>query len=135
MGSLILRGALKEFPDLRICFVEGSAAFVPWLMNRLDMDPNGRKKLGKDPSEFFSQIWVSAFAAETSIRYACDFWKDHNLTVGSDYPHQRSFRHLEGRHGPDGPRARRHLRRRQGKDPGRQRHAAVRHVAGNAERR
>ena len=52
MGSLILRGALKEFPDLRICFVEGSAAFVPWLMNRLDMDPNGRKKLGKDPSEF-----------------------------------------------------------------------------------
>ena len=47
MGSLILRGALKEFPDLRICFVEGSAAFVPWLMNRLDMDPNGRKKLGK----------------------------------------------------------------------------------------
>ena len=87
MGSLILRGALKEFPDLRICFVEGSAAFVPWLMNRLDMDPDARKKLGKAPSEFFSQIWVSAFAAETSIRYACDFWKDHNLTVGSDYPH------------------------------------------------
>ncbi len=107
MGSLILRGALKEFPDLRICFVEGSAAFVPWLMNRLDMDPNGRKKLGKDPSEFFSQIWVSAFAAETSIRYACDFWKDHNLTVGSDYPHNdpsgtwkegtvRMVRELEG---------------------------------------
>ena len=42
MGSLILRGALKEFPDLRICFVEGSAAFVPWLMNRLDMDPDAR---------------------------------------------------------------------------------------------
>ena len=107
MGSLILRGALKEFPDLRICFVEGSAAFVPWLMNRLDMDPNGRKKLGKNPSEFFSQIWVSAFAAETSIRYACDFWKDHNLTVGSDYPHNdpsgtwkegtvRMVRELEG---------------------------------------
>ena len=39
MGSLILRGALKEFPKLRVCFVEGSAAFVPWLMDRLDMDP------------------------------------------------------------------------------------------------
>jgi len=87
MGSLILRGALKEFPKLRICFVEGSAAFVPWLMDRLDMDPAAKKKLGKRPREFFSQIWVSAFAAEESLKYACDFWKDHNLTVGSDYPH------------------------------------------------
>jgi predicted TIM-barrel fold metal-dependent hydrolase len=87
MGSLILRGALKEFPKLRVCFVEGSAAFVPWLMDRLDMDPTAKKKLGKHPREFFSQIWVSAFAAENSLKYACDYWKDHNLTVGSDYPH------------------------------------------------
>jgi hypothetical protein len=47
IGSLILRGALKELPKLKICFVEGSAAFVPWLMERL----------GKLPSEFFNQIW------------------------------------------------------------------------------
>jgi predicted TIM-barrel fold metal-dependent hydrolase len=87
IGSLILRGALKEFLNLRICFVEGSAAFVPWLMERLDMDIKARDRLGKLPSEFFNQIWVSAFAAETSLRYACDFWRDHNLTVGSDYPH------------------------------------------------
>ena len=87
IGSLILRGALKEFPKLRVCFVEGSAAFVPWLMDRLDMDPKAKKKLGKQPREFFNQIWVSAFAAENSLKYACDYWKDHNLTVGSDYPH------------------------------------------------
>ena len=87
MGSLILRGALKEFPKLRVCFVEGSAAFVPWLMDRLDMDPTAKKKLGRQPREFFSQIWVSAFAAENSLKYACDYWKGHNLTVGSDYPH------------------------------------------------
>jgi aminocarboxymuconate-semialdehyde decarboxylase len=87
IGSLILRGALKEFPKLRICFVEGSGAFVPWLMERLDMDVKAKARLGKLPSEFFSQIWVSAFAAETSLRYVCDFWRDHNLTVGSDYPH------------------------------------------------
>jgi predicted TIM-barrel fold metal-dependent hydrolase len=87
MGSLILRGALKEFPKLRVCFVEGSAAFVPWLMDRLDMDPKAKQRLGKLPSEFFDQIWVSAFAAENSLKYACDFWRDHNLTVGSDYPH------------------------------------------------
>jgi len=87
IGSLILRGALKEFPKLRICFVEGSAAFVPWLMERLDMDIKAKARLGKLPSEFFNQIWVSAFAAETSLRYVCDFWPDHNLTVGSDYPH------------------------------------------------
>jgi len=87
IGSLLLRGALKEFPKLRVCFVEGSAAFVPWLMDRLDMDPAAKKKLGKQPREFFNQIWVSAFAAENSLKYACDYWKDHNLTVGSDYPH------------------------------------------------
>jgi len=87
IGSLILRGALKEFPNLRICFVEGSASFVPWLMNRLDMDLAAKEKLGKAPSEFFSQIWLSAFAAESSLRYVCDFWKGHNLTIGSDYPH------------------------------------------------
>lgn len=86
IGSLILRGALKEFPELRICFVEGSAAFVPWLMDRLDMDPKAKQKLGKRPREFFNQIWVSAFAAE-ELKYACEFWSDHNLTVGSDYPH------------------------------------------------
>jgi hypothetical protein len=52
IGSLILRGALKEFPKLRICFVEGSAAFVPWLMDRLDMDPRAKKKLGQRPASF-----------------------------------------------------------------------------------
>jgi predicted TIM-barrel fold metal-dependent hydrolase len=56
-------------------------------MNRLDMDVKAEQRLGKRPSEFFDQIWVSAFAAETSLKYACDFWKDHNLTIGSDYPH------------------------------------------------
>jgi predicted TIM-barrel fold metal-dependent hydrolase len=56
-------------------------------MDRLDMDPKAKQRLGKMPSEFFNQIWVSAFAAETSLKYACDFWRDHNLTVGSDYPH------------------------------------------------
>jgi len=66
---------------------EGSAAFVPWLMDRLDMDPAAKKKLGKRPREFFDQIWVSAFAAEDSLKYACDYWQNHNLTVGSDYPH------------------------------------------------
>ena len=49
IGSLILRGALKEFPKLRICFVEGSAAFVPWLMERLDMDIKAKDRLGKLP--------------------------------------------------------------------------------------
>ena len=78
---------MKEFSKLKIFFVEGSAAFVPWLMERLDMDIKAKERLGKLPSEFFNQIWVSAFAAETSLKYACDFWKDHNLTVGSDYPH------------------------------------------------
>ncbi len=51
------------------------------------MDLKAREKLGKLPSEYFSQIWVSAFAAENSLRYTCDYWKGHNLTVGSDYPH------------------------------------------------
>ena len=55
-------------------------------MDRLDMDPAAKKKLGKRPREFFNQIWVSAFAAE-ELKYSCEFWKDHNLTVGSDYPH------------------------------------------------
>jgi predicted TIM-barrel fold metal-dependent hydrolase len=51
------------------------------------MDIKAKDPLRKLPSEFFNQIWVSAFAAETSLKYACDFWQDHNLTVGSDYPH------------------------------------------------
>jgi predicted TIM-barrel fold metal-dependent hydrolase len=64
IGSLILRGALKEFPKLKICFVEGSAAFVLWLMERLVMDVKAKERLGKLPSEFFNQISVSAFAAD-----------------------------------------------------------------------
>jgi hypothetical protein len=51
MGSLICVARLKEFPKLRVCFVEGSAAFVPWLMDRLDMDPQ-QKKLGNTPRIF-----------------------------------------------------------------------------------
>ena len=51
------------------------------------MDPAAKKKLGKRPRDFFNQIWVSAFAAEDSLKYTCDYWRGHNLTVGSDYPH------------------------------------------------
>ena len=130
IGSLILRGALKEFPKLKICFVEGSAAFVPWLMERLDMDIKAKERLGKFPHEFFNLIWVSAFAVETSLKYACDFWKDHNLTVGQQLSARRSIRHLEHRHREDDKRDGRNVGDRQRENPRRQCDALIRRVAG-----
>ncbi len=45
------------------------------------------KAARKAPSEFFRQILVSAFASKPSLRCTCDFWKDHNFTIGSENPH------------------------------------------------
>jgi aminocarboxymuconate-semialdehyde decarboxylase len=92
IGSLILRGALKEFPMLRICFVEGSAAFVPWLMERLD---NGfrdfaecRVNIDELPSVYLKKLYYDTVTfSPHNLALARDLVGADHMVMGSDYPH------------------------------------------------
>ena len=55
-------------------------------MDRLDMDPAAKKGARQAPTRFFQPDLGFRFCTEDSLKYTCDYWQDHNLTVGSDYP-------------------------------------------------
>ena len=52
-------GVLEKFPKLRVAFLEGNCAWLPWLLYRLDEraklhGPLADVPLSKKPSDYFS---------------------------------------------------------------------------------
>jgi predicted TIM-barrel fold metal-dependent hydrolase len=90
IASLIFSGAFDRFPKLRICTLEGRVpSFVPALMDALDqVRPRSMPyKLARKPSEYFSNIYPGATATEKWLHHTVEAWPDHNIVLGSDYPH------------------------------------------------
>lgn len=94
IACLTLGGVLEEFPNLKFCFFESGATFLPWLMFRLDqsfrVEPQCARTstkpselirrsimLGVEPDEFFLPQAISAIGSQ-------------NFILGSDYPHPPS---------------------------------------------
>jgi predicted TIM-barrel fold metal-dependent hydrolase len=90
IASLIFSGAFDRFPNLRLCTLEGRVpSFVPALMDALDqVRPRSCPvKLERKPSEYFTQIYPGATANEKWLHHTVEAWPDHNIVLGSDYPH------------------------------------------------
>jgi hypothetical protein len=54
-------GVLEKFPNLRVAFLEGNCAWLPWLLYRLDEraklhGPLADVPLSKKPSEYFLRL-------------------------------------------------------------------------------
>ncbi|MEK7216900.1 MAG: amidohydrolase family protein, partial [Chloroflexota bacterium] len=94
IACLTLGGVLEEFPNLKFCFFESGASFLPWLMFRLDqsfrIEPQCARTTTK-PSELIRRsILLAAESDEFCLPQAIAAIGSQNFVVGSDYPHPPS---------------------------------------------
>jgi uncharacterized protein len=89
IATLIFSRIFDEFPNLRICTLEGRVpSFVPALMDALDQVRAKRHRIKRKPSEYFTHhIYPGATANEKYLHHTIAAWPEHNIVVGSDYPH------------------------------------------------
>jgi predicted TIM-barrel fold metal-dependent hydrolase len=89
IASLIFSRTFDEFPNLRICTLEGRVpSYVPALMDSLDQVRWKRHKIKMKPSEYFNRhIYPGGTANEKWLHHTIEAWPEHNIVVGSDYPH------------------------------------------------
>lgn len=93
MTSIVLRGVLEQFPNLRIAFMEAGCTWVPYWMNRLDEEWEKRGKAEaplcrKRPSEYIrsGRVYVEAEGNETLLPQVAEILPD-GLCYASDWPH------------------------------------------------
>lgn len=86
-------GVLERFPNLRVAFLEGNCAWLPWLLYRLDEraklhGPLADVPLSKKPSDYFlGQCFISVDPDETLVTDVVERIGDNNLIISTDYPH------------------------------------------------
>jgi predicted TIM-barrel fold metal-dependent hydrolase len=93
VASFCAGGVLEKFPSLRVAFLEGNCAWLPWLLYRLDErsrlhGPLADVPLSRKPSEYFlHQCFISVDPDEYLITDVVNRLGDDNLVVSTDYPH------------------------------------------------
>ena len=99
LASFCGGGVLEKFPRLRVAFLEGNCAWLPWLLYRLDercehaRDSNyagvgSSSRLTMLPSEYFKrQGFVSVDPDEYLAADVIKHVGDDNLVFSTDWPH------------------------------------------------
>jgi len=93
VSSFCAGGVLEKFPKLRVAFLEGNCAWLPWLLYRLDEraklhGPLADVPLSRQPSEcFLQQCFISLDPDEYLVTDVVKRLGDDNLVVSTDYPH------------------------------------------------
>jgi uncharacterized protein len=92
----IVNGMPERFPDLKVVFIEGGLAWVPFVMRRLDhevmMRPSEAPLLQRLPSEYMREFFYTSQPLEaTTIRDVQETFElidaDTQLLWASDWPH------------------------------------------------
>ncbi len=93
VASFCAGGVLEKFPRLRVAFLEGNCAWLPWLLYRLDEraklhGPLADVPLSKKPSDYFlQQCYISVDPDEYLVTDVVRRIGDDNLLISTDYPH------------------------------------------------
>ena len=94
LTSLIFRGVLEDFPDLRIGSMEARASWVPFFMERLDEEWTWRgaaeaPRVSQAPSNNFRQgrVYVCCEPDEALLSTVMDFVGEDYFLYASDFPH------------------------------------------------
>jgi len=93
VSSFCAGGVLERFPDLRVAFLEGNCAWLPWLLYRLDEraelhGPLADVPLSLKPSEYFRrQCYISVDPDERLVADVIRRLGDDNIVISTDYPH------------------------------------------------
>jgi hypothetical protein len=94
LTSLILEGTLERFPKLKIASLEAGCAWIPFLMDRLDMEYKNRAHqaplLKKKPSDYMKsgQIFYHTELWEAMLPQAIERIGEDLFLYASDYPHE-----------------------------------------------
>ena len=84
---------LGKFPTLKVAFLEGNCAWLPWLLYRLDerTELHGALTdvpLSRKPSEYFlDQCYISVDVDEYLVTDVVGRLGDDNIVISTDYPH------------------------------------------------
>lgn len=90
IAELIFSGTLDQFPNLRFCLLEGRvASYIPALFDSLEQVRLDRLnyKIERRPREYLTHFYPAVTANEKWLHHTVEAWPDHNMVLGSDYPH------------------------------------------------
>lgn len=93
VSSFCAGGVLEKFPKLRVAFLEGNCAWLPWLLYRLDEraklhGPLADVPLSRKPSEYFlQQCFISIDPDEYLVADVIKRIGDDSILISTDYPH------------------------------------------------
>jgi uncharacterized protein len=93
VSSFCAGGVLERFPNLRVAFLEGNCAWLPWLLYRLDERAKlhgalADVPLSRRPSEYFlKQCFISVDPDEYLVSDVIKRIGDDNIVISTDYPH------------------------------------------------
>ncbi len=94
LTSIILEGVLERFPKLKLASLEAGCQWIPFLMDRLDVEYGNRTPqaplLKKKPSEYMrdGRIYFHAELWEAMLSYVIERIGEDLILYASDYPHE-----------------------------------------------
>lgn len=99
LADMIVGGVFERFPRLQVAYLEASAGWLPFWLDRLDEHVERLHHLAPDltlkPSEYFDrQCWISCDPDERTLAATIGLVGDRKIVWASDYPH------LDAREGP-----------------------------------
>ncbi len=94
MTSMIFAGVFDAFPRLRVAFCEAGAGWVPYLLERMDLEYGNRPRQAPDlkvpPSEHLrsGRIFIHTELGERGLAHAIQVLGEDIFFCASDYPHE-----------------------------------------------
>jgi uncharacterized protein len=102
MTSMMFEGVFDAFPDLRFAFCEAGCGWLPYIVERLDLEYSHRSSqapgLHVRPSDHLRnrRIFVHAELEELSLPSVIEAFGEGLLFCASDFPHEPRAEFLEG---------------------------------------
>ena len=94
LSGILLSGACELFPNFRFVMGEAGAAWIPFVLGRLDhtylessLDKEFDPPLTMLPSEYWFRQGATTFQEEPVVGQMASIIGENNLMWGSDYPH------------------------------------------------
>jgi predicted TIM-barrel fold metal-dependent hydrolase len=94
LTSIVFEGVLERFPKLILAALEAGCQWIPFLMDRMDMEYGHRSPqaplLKKKPSEYMTsgQIYYHAELWEPMLPHVIERIGEDLIIYASDYPHE-----------------------------------------------
>jgi predicted TIM-barrel fold metal-dependent hydrolase len=92
-ADMIYGGVMERFPKLKVAYLEGNCAWLPWLLWRMGeyAELTGaaeHPEMKLEPLEYFQrQCWGAVECDEIVAKNIPDFGLEDNIVFSTDYPH------------------------------------------------